>query len=105
MSDIALGNLLTTIAQILNMVLTAYTYVIVARALVTWVNPDPYNPIVRFLFQATEPVLRPIRRMLPATGGIDISPIIVIIIIYFIQSFAIKTLLDVAMRIKLGGGI
>ncbi len=68
-------NLLLAVAYVLNMALSLYMFIIVARALISWVSPDPYNPIVQFLYTATEPVLRPVRRRLPATG-IDISPII-----------------------------
>ena len=64
-----------------------YSYVIIAAALISWVSPDPRNPIVRFLRQITEPVLAPVRRMLPPwkTGGLDLSPIIVLLAIQFIE--------------------
>ncbi|HEX9861187.1 MAG TPA: YggT family protein [Nitrospirota bacterium] len=94
-----LGNLLSAIASVLDMILTIYTYIIIARALVSWVNPDPYNPIVRFLYAATEPVLYPIRRRLPM-AGIDLSPLIVIAAIYFVQIFLVATLKGMAMRLQ-----
>ncbi len=93
-----LGNFLHAIAVVLNIILTFYMYVVIIAALISWVNPDPYNPIVRFLYAATEPVLRPIRRRLPMTG-IDFSPLIVIAIIMFIKYFLIASLNDLAMRI------
>ena len=64
-----------------------YSYVIIAAALISWVSPDPRNPIVQVLRQITEPVLAPVRRMLPPwkTGGLDLSPIIVLLAIQFIQ--------------------
>lgn len=92
------GNLLSGIAAVLDMILTIYTWIVVARALVSWVNPDPYNPIVRFLYSATEPVLYPIRKRLPMTG-MDFSPIIVIAAIYFVQIFLVGTLKDLAFRL------
>ena len=91
------GNLLEAVATVLNFLLTAYMWIVIISALLSWVNPDPYNPIVRFLYGATEPVLRPIRRRLPMTG-IDFSPLIVIAVIYFIKIFVVKSLLDLSFR-------
>ena len=68
-------NLLLAVANVLNMALSLYMFMIIARALISWVSPSPYNPIVQFLYTVTEPVLRPVRRRLPVTG-VDISPII-----------------------------
>ena len=97
-----LGNFLGAIAQILDMVLGLYMWIIIIRALLSWVNPDPYNPVVRFLNQITEPVLYRVRRVVPYLGGIDLSPIIVIFIIYFLKAFAVTTLMQVAMQLKTG---
>jgi YggT family protein len=93
------SNFLMAAAHILDIALTIYMWIIIIAALITWVNPDPYNPIVRFLYKATEPVLRPIRRRLNLGIGIDISPIIVILIIIFLQSFLIKTLVETARKL------
>jgi YggT family protein len=72
-------------------------WIIIGRAVISWVNPDPYNPIVRFLHSVTEPVLYPIRRWLPINlGGIDFSPILVILAIIFLQSFLVQSLADLA---------
>jgi YggT family protein len=88
-------NLIVALAKIIDLLLTAYIWVIIGRALISWVNPDPYNPIVIFLYRATEPVMAPIRRLIPIRGlGIDISPIIVIMIIYFLQLFLVKTMIQ-----------
>jgi YggT family protein len=95
-----LSNLLTAIAGVLGMVLTLYMYIVIARALLSWVNPDPRNPIVRFLYNATEPLLYRVRRVLPFMGGIDFSPLVVIIGIYFLQSFLVTTLVEVAVRMR-----
>ena len=89
------GNLLAALAEVIDYILWAYIWVIIARAIVSWVSPDPFNPIVRFLYRATEPVLRPIRRRLPDMP-IDFSPMIVIIAIMFLQRFLVKTLYQLA---------
>ena len=93
------GNFLHAIAVVLDIILTFYMWVVIISALISWVNPDPYNPIVRFLYAATEPVLRPIRRRLPVMGGIDFSPLIVIAVIYFLKYFLVATLNDFAIRL------
>ncbi len=84
---IVLESLVLAVWQILNIALTLYTYILIARALLSWVNPDPYNPIVLFLHRATEPVLKPVREKLPHMGGIDLSVIVVILAIIFLQTF------------------
>ena len=93
-----LGDLLLAVAKLVDYLLYAYMLIIVIRALISWVNPDPWNPIVRFLYQVTEPVLRPIRRRLPNTG-IDFSPLVVILGIYFLQWFLVPVLVKTAYRI------
>src|SRR3989304_5430061 len=83
-----LGNLIGAIAKVLDIVLNLYMWIIIIRAIISWVNPDPYNPIIQFLYQVTEPVLSPIRRIIPTyTTGIDFSPIIVFLLIIFLQNF------------------
>ena len=91
-------NLLLALASVMNMALSLYMFIIVARALISWVSPDPRNPIVQFLYTVTEPVLRPVRRRLPMTG-IDLSPIIVILAIVFLQQFVVLTLRQAALLI------
>ncbi len=95
-----ISNFIKALAYILDMVLRIYFWIIIIRAIISWVNPDPYNPIVRFLYQITEPVLRPIRRIIPPMGGIDISPLIVILVIYFLQIFLVPTLLQLAYSLR-----
>jgi YggT family protein len=95
-----LSNLLIGSAQILDVVLSIYMWLIIARAILSWVNPDPYNAIVRFLYRVTEPVLYKIRSMIPCYGmGMDFSPIIVFLIIMFLQSFLVQSLFDLARRL------
>ena len=96
------AKLCTTLARIVDILLTLYTYVIIARAIISWVNPDPYNPIVSFLYRATEPVLYRVRRMLPDLGGLDLSPIIVLVAIFFIQKFLIASVYDLGYQLKFG---
>ncbi len=89
-----IGNFLKAVAVVLNYVLHFYMWIVVARAVLSWVNPDPYNPIVRFIHNVTEPVLYRIRTKLPVNfGGIDFSPIIVILGIIFLQNFVVSSLL------------
>ncbi len=97
------ANLIIAIAQILDIILGFYIWVIIIRALISWVNPDPYNPVVRFLYRVTEPVLYRIRRVVPIMGGMDLSPVIAIFAIIFIRRFFITTMLEIAFRLKTGG--
>ena len=94
------GNLFHAVAYIFDMVLTIYMWIIIISALLSWVNPDPYNPIVRFLHSVTDPVLRPVRRRLGFSMGIDISPMIVILAIMFIKYFLIASLFDIASKMR-----
>lgn len=95
-----LSNFLVAVARILDITLTLYMWIIIGRAVISWVNPDPYNPIVRFLHSVTDPVLHPIRRRLPLFfGGIDFSPILVILAIIFLQSFLVQTLIQMARQL------
>jgi YggT family protein len=88
-----MNNIVMGIARVLEIVLEIYMWVIIIRALISWVNPDPYNPIVQILTKMTEPVLRPIRKLLPPYRvGIDFAPLIAILIIIFLQYAVIKNL-------------
>ncbi len=95
-----LGNLVKAVAVILNLALSIYMWIVIARAVLSWVNPDPYNPIVRFIHNATEPVLKRIRSKVPGIEGIDISPIIVFLIIIFLQYFVVESLMNLAHYLK-----
>lgn len=95
-----MGNVLQGVATVLDTVLWLYMWVIIARALISWVNPDPWNPIVQFLERVTEPVLAPIRRWVGWRMGIDLSPIIAILIISFLQIVLVKTLNDLARQMN-----
>jgi YggT family protein len=95
-----LSNFIIGLAKVIDLALTLYMWIIVFRALISWVNPDPYNQIVIFLYRATEPVLGPIRRRLPMRNiGIDISPIIVILVIIFLKYFLVETMIQMATHL------
>lgn len=96
-----IGNLLGATAKILDIVLGIYMWVIIIRALLSWVNPDPYNVIVQFLYSITEPVMAKVRQLLPMSGvGIDFSPIIVILGIIFLQEFVVKSIAMFAIQLQ-----
>ena len=95
------SNFLFATARVLDLVLYLYMWIVIARVVISWVNADPYNPIVRFLYNATEPMLYRIRRSLPMFfGGVDFSPLVVLLTIYFLQTFLVQSLRDVAVSIR-----
>ena len=97
-----LSNFLNSIATLIDFVLSAYMWIVIGRAIISWVNPDPYNPIVRFLREVTDPVLDRIRRFIPLFGGgLDFTPVILILLILFLRSFLVPTLHHMATT--LGG--
>lgn len=94
-----LGHLIKAIAVVLEMVLNIYMLIIVARALLSWVNPDPYNPIVRFIHNVTEPLLYQVRKAIPLVyGGIDFTVILVLVAISFLNNFLVGSLYSLAAR-------
>ncbi|HET6466054.1 MAG TPA: YggT family protein [Nitrospiria bacterium] len=95
------ANFITAVAEVIGLILNFYMWVIIVRALISWVNPDPYNPIVQFLYKITEPVLHPVRRLMPVYNmGIDLSPLIVILILIFLKSFLVSSLYQLAQRLQ-----
>ena len=95
------SNFLVAIAKIMDIGLSLYMWVIIIRAIVSWVNPDPYNPLVKFLHSVTEPLLYPIRRRLPVFfGGFDFSPVLVIMAIIFLQTFLVQSLFQFATSLS-----
>jgi YggT family protein len=96
-----LANLIIALGKVLGLVLDVYMWVVIVRALLSWVNPDPYNPIVRLLHWLTEPVLRPVRRIIPLGAvGLDLSPMLVIVAIIFIKQFLVASLIEWGFRLK-----
>jgi len=94
------GNLFAAVARLLDLVLTLYIWVVIARAVVSWVGADPYNPIVVFLRRVTDPLLYHIRRFVPPIGAIDISPLILILLVWLVKSFVVSTLFDIAAHLR-----
>ncbi|KRT66838.1 MAG: hypothetical protein XU11_C0003G0010 [Candidatus Dadabacteria bacterium CSP1-2] len=97
-----LGNLVEALATVLHYLLNIYMWIVIIRAIISWVSPDPYNPIVRFLYRATEPVLGYARRIVPSLGGIDLSPILVLVLIVFLDQFLVGTITELAFKLKTG---
>ena len=97
-----LGNLLQAVAVILDRVLQLYSFVVLVAVLVSWVSPDPFNPIIRFLRSVTEPVFEWVRRRLPfaVIGMLDLSPMLVFVFIWFARMFLVNSLIDVAVRLR-----
>jgi len=95
-----LANLISAIAAIIDMGLTFLIILVFARAVISWVQASPHNPIVQFLYSTTEPILRPIRRRLPHTPGIDLSPLVVLLIVVFLQRFLVVTLEQIAATLR-----
>jgi YggT family protein len=92
-------NLVEALATIIDYALWAYMWAFILRAVLSWVSPDPSNPIVRALYAVTEPVLSRLRRKLPLfAGSIDFSPLVVVLVIVFLQRFVVRTLFDLAHR-------
>ena len=96
------ANLLLAVAQVLHYVLFAYFWILIGRMVVSWVRVDYNNPIVRFLYAATEPVLERVRSRLPiaAVGGFDLSPVVVWLAVLFLQRFLVQSLYDLAYTLK-----
>ena len=107
---VLLANILLALAKIFELadgLLTIYKYVLLASVVISWVNADPYNPIVNFIYRATEPLLRRIRRHMPDTGMLDLSPLVAFALIYIVQIVVFNTayqyLTTAAMTLKLRG--
>lgn len=96
-----LGNFIAAVARIIDIALTLYMWIIVIRAVLSWINPDPYNPIVRLLYQVTEPLMAVVRRWIPLRGmGIDFSPMIILLAIVFLQSFLVPSLMELSYSFR-----
>lgn len=95
------ANIVVGIAKILDAILNLYFWVIIASAVLSWVNPDPYNPVVRIVRNLTEPVFYRVRKWLPFTyvGGLDLSPLVVLLGIQIINSVLVQSLYQLAVRL------
>ena len=95
------GNFLLAIAKVLDIALTLYMWVVFISALLSWVNPDPHNPIVQFLRSVTEPLYHRVRQFIPMSGmGIDFTPMVVILAIIFLQSFLVRSLHQIGVNLQ-----
>src|SRR5690348_18241284 len=101
MPQFVLRQTIEALASVLNSLLELYFWIVLISALLSWVNPDPRNPIVRFLYSVTEPVLYWLRRRLPflVIGGFDLSPLILLFRIRFAQRVLVSSLYEPALRI------
>jgi YggT family protein len=96
-----LSNLVLAVAKLLQLVLEVYFWIIIARAVLSWVSPDPFNPVVRFLYRVTEPVLRPIRYRLPTVAmGLDLSPMVVLLVIKLVEWSVVDSLRDFGLSLR-----
>ena len=96
-----LGNFLQATAVVLGYLIEFLWWLVIIRALLSWVNPDPYNPIVQFIERSTEWLLAPFRQLVPTYKiGLDVSPLIALLFLYFLKIFVVQTLLGVAIRLK-----
>jgi YggT family protein len=97
----ALSNLLILAARLIEIFTQIWCLMIILRAFISWVNPDPFHPLVQFLNRMTDPVLAPFRKFMPPLGPIDISPAIAVILVYSAQKyFLVPTLMELAMRLR-----
>lgn len=100
-----LGTFVIATAKVISMIINLYTFIILGAVIISWVQPDPYNPIVRFLHSATEPVFARVRKLLPAAlfkTGMDFTPIIVLIALVFIETLLVGTLMDIGAQLRYG---
>ena len=96
-----ISNLLIAVAKVVDLALTIFMWIVIARAILSWVSPDPYNPIVRFIHNVTEPVLYQIRKRIPLNfGGIDFSPVLVLLAVIFLQRFVVTSLYELAQTLR-----
>ena len=97
-----LGNVCQAVALILDKVLWLYSIVIMIAVLISWVSPDPFNPVVQFLRSATQPVFEWIRRHLPfvVVGMLDLSPLVAMLIIWLLRQVVVRSLFDLAFRLR-----
>ncbi|MCK4837017.1 MAG: YggT family protein [Candidatus Aminicenantes bacterium] len=99
------SNFIKALAQFFHLVIQAYIIVIIVRAVISWAGNIPPNRFIYILRRLTDPVFRVVHRYVPFSiiGGIDISPIIIIVLLYFIDNFFTGVLMEYADRLSLGG--
>jgi len=97
-----LGNFFTALALVFKAILFLLEIVIIARVIISWVGADPYNIIVMYIRMATDPILRPIQRLIPPVGGLDFSPIIALLTIMFLKVFLVTSLIQLGRQLGSG---
>jgi YggT family protein len=97
-----MADIIIIFAKLSDFLLQVYIFIIIARALISWFNPNPYNPIVKFLYRVTDPIINKIRSVIPPVGGLDLSPIIVIFVIFLIRKYIVISVLELGLRLKGG---
>lgn len=96
-----IGDVLVGVGQVMNMLLEIYMWIVIVRAVLSWVHPDPYNPIVRFIYNMVDPVTNRLSRILPMRIGlVDISPIILIVAIYLMRLVVVRIIIDTGYRLR-----
>lgn len=96
-----LGNFFQATAVVLGYLIEIMWWLVILRALLGWVNPDPHNPIVQFIERTTEPLLAPFRQLIPSYKiGVDVSPLVALLFLYFLKIFIVQTLMGLAIRLK-----
>jgi YggT family protein len=96
-----IGDVLVGVGQVLSMLLEVYMWIVIIRAVLSWVRPDPYNPIVRFIYGLVDPVTHRLSRFFPTrVGMVDISPIILIIAIYVMKLVVVRIIIDTGLRLR-----
>ncbi len=100
--SILIGNFLIAIGTVLHSVVWLFQFLFIARAILSWVSPDPYNPIVQFINGSTEPVLYRLRRYVPPLGMFDMSVLVALFGLYFLDIFLVQTIVELGARLKMG---
>lgn len=93
------GLIILTVTHLLKTILYIYLFIIIVQVIISWINPDAYNPITMIMYQLSEPILRPVRRTIPSAGGFDFSPLIILVIINLLMILLISPLMDVGHRL------
>ena len=94
------GLIILTVTHLLKTILYIYLFIIIVQVIISWINPDAYNPITMIMYQLSEPILRPVRRIIPSAGGFDFSPLIVLVIINLLMILLISPLMDVGHSLR-----
>lgn len=96
-----LAHLMSAIAVVLDLLLGIVNFLILARVIISWLNADPFNPIVRFVVESTDPLLRPFRRFVPPMGALDLTPIALLVAVYFCSAFFPPLINDLAGQLRM----